>query len=131
MRKWAAAESERTLRSVSSFELTHDCDRENFVNDGRGRLPGAGEWKELELAKAAEEIGTEADGGGVRWCNCAGAGEVETLFGRAFLPLFLLVDDFDIGGCEPGAGLALLDFMGVVGKLAGIGISERASPSEA
>lgn len=72
----------------------------------------------------------EADCGGVRWLGLAGRGEVDTLFGRDFLLLFLLVD-LGFAGWDPGAGLALLDFMGVVGKPMGVGMSVRASPSEA
>lgn len=80
---------------------------------GLGKVPGAGEWKELELAKAAAETATEADGGGVRWLGLAGPGDVETLFGRDFL--FFFVVDLGFAGWDPGAGLPLLDFMGVAG----------------
>lgn len=66
----------------------------------------------------------------MRWLDLAGRGEVDTLFGRDFLLLFFVVD-LGLASWDPGAGLALLDFMGVVGNPMGVGMSVRASPSEA
>lgn len=66
----------------------------------------------------------------MRWFDLTGRGEVDTLFGRDFLLLFLAVD-LGFAGWEPGAGLTLLDFIGVAGKPMGVGMSVRASPSEA
>lgn len=95
-----------------------------------GNEAGAGEAWKLAPAKATAALTlTDAELGGVRRPGLAGPGDVETLFGRGLLVDFLL--DFELGGWEPGAGLAAFDFMGVAGKSAGKGISVRTSPSDA
>lgn len=106
------ADSDRTLKKL-----------------GIGSEPGAGEAWKLAPAKAAEPVLLFAECGGVRRPGLAGPGEVETWAGRA--DLLLCFADLGWVVWEPGAGLAFLDFMGVVGKLAGKGMFVRTSPSDA
>lgn len=89
-------DSDLTLMDVPSRVLANVSDLEKMVKAGLGKVFGAGEWNELELAKREVElalartpVGMGSDAGGVRWLGSTAPGETEMLFGRDLREFFL------------------------------------------